>query len=1129
MQDAALLSRLLKFLASSVHDGEISIANGVWLTQCILKHLLKLLHPNTDLDSLPPDESSTPTSFARELRCDILRVTACTFEIPFAHKIWSRERASECILAMMPHLNLGNVGVDHVYDLHLLALTLQCVSSFTSPAVNGCDKLSTQNLHTMATQLVDIANTSFSGDPEGGSFVGKRLCELALMSIRHISFTLKTRSLTTKKGADGGSSNTPTASDLSHDLDHAVYWGPHWLQKDSVAWLGKLFLDREPVIRAQALGVVADFVSCPEAAGIVENVQFAVRDGSLPLFDAMFAVLFDATECILVRSAAANVLVRLTMTTTHNNLKGNSEFEKDNYAGSRFSNFVSMANDVDLKGVGANPGSMPAHAHVTAKHRTNDDVYMMFEDNAFFDNASSLLYENEGSLYIAESVALLCHNLLLLKPDSVPDQFERFDIWRGLIRVMQQLVPANPDTTKPTANLFKSCSAMTALANCIYCGLALDTPASMETGTAARDTVGGLRGHVSGSKRPHKHTRLGESSRSRGKRPSAQCIAKILMAWPGFVRSVLNMMCGTLEDQRLAQDTKLAAEVAECGITTLALLIQLLKTSTDSAVFVWASVVEDPTLLLRLLDVAIGSAVQLDAAMDKSHSRIRIACLNLLITLFGVRSTGEVAGRQSASLDCPVIITRGTSTNDMRRETTGPQELEQLAMSALHASTNLSEATASTQALGSRHTLAGTAATVGIGAVLGQTAGSAFSAANPTFVTAGGKVPLGRVLGSTLVKWLACRFGQSTSDDSNADCGGRACSRAAKGVLRSLLGVSSSAKLAALDTGLVGLAVTTLRATYADMCIEGLDKPGPRGMSRNYHQQRSTHQKHSTCVWEMQNVLGTLANVLHNCSTAKEAALQTTLLDTLQLLWGTCALDSTLLQGLVQVLSNVVADCPAAIDVLAETASSKSSIVRKGPKLICRLFRTNSNDAILGQLLRFLSCLVSNTQCRAVFWREGLIEECLVQLTVLRKQKADVVTFLAAASYSKDVQTSMCRSTKMLSAIFESSLVSSIKQQRTATQIIRNVCFLRQSRSFVVGNARFMSVLRALAQSEDEPTRSTAQEGLWCLLRNSNKTDRRRMWPDLSQVLQPTDRGQAQTLVHSAGRSPVPAHSNPMV
>ena len=116
-----------------------------------------------------------------------------------------------------------------------------------------------------------------------------------------------------------------------------------------------------------------------------------------------------------------------------------------------------------------------------------------------------------------------------------------------------------------------------------------------------------------------------------------------------------------------------------------------------------------------------------------------------------------------------------------------------------------------------------------------------------------------------------------------------------------------------------------------------------------------------------------------------------------------CVLDGRLLQTLLDSLCNLVAGStntctnPTAgdggragggVNGLALPATNQANLLRRCSKLACRLLRTNTKESLVRSLFEFFSAVVLNNDCRAAMWREGLLDECLVQLSTRRRLHA---------------------------------------------------------------------------------------------------------------------------------------------
>lgn len=1023
--NAALLSRMLSFLANVVsHDSEMPVPSMAWLAATTRNHLLHVL----DGGSIA-EKSEVTSSIIRELKCNILRLGIALLEDPRAFNIWGATGSAQCIVALMPHLMMGRdveAESDRVYDLYVLTLCLRCTALLTGPAGSCCAGASDQELYGLTTELIGIANArSFSGDPEGRSFKGRRMCQLALMCTRQVAAALRARG--------------------------PIVWGAHWLWNGSIAWLAKQFSTREPVARVEALGLVSDFLHTVEGTTMLLKTHFVVRDGTLPLIDAMFAIIFDADESAIVRCAATEVLISFTIAGLH--LPGLSHVSKSSpvYGGGSFASSHSGGLD----------SSRPDESSAES---TLHPIVSMFIDQCFFQNLRALIADSAHSNHLIEAIGLLCNNLLAIDAVEVLQQLNQFAIWQSLAWIYVELkVERALDPNDTSGKDWSRLTAQGAVMRTISSGL----------------VAGGRNGG-------------GESAITTG--TNAAGIAADVLSRKGFLEAAFAAITLPKPDLLMTpDDSEFVVRAGEAACASLSVLMQLLESHPNGISIIWEHVTNDPQVLRQFLaGITSGNSASWHPTTAQYYFVVRLATLQFFAALF--QSPTHAGGFDLVTATLDAVAPRKSTSNEM----------SELVQRELYGANTTSDS-------------------------------GSISDASEVHSPAGGKAmshcsqPIGAWICQVMLmcwKDFRARLEDRLSDSERLV-------KAAKDLISSLVAISSSAKRAGLENGLLDLISSEIRDHHAALCVDSVEGgwgsssaaakqngvllSGSRGeQSQHRRQQQSLPKKSGESKDGLVNVFGMLGNLMYDDGRLiKKAVLRSSLPAILESTWGVCALDAELHQTMLNVLCNLVSGNTADdASCLAVPTTNKNSLVRRCAKLTCRLLRTNTKDGVLRLLFDFLSAVVTNNDCRAAMWREGLLEECLLQLTNRKSPHAGVFKFLACASHIKDAQTALCRSKPIISAIVDHTHPGRTNNRRThiaATKILRNICFLRQARSVIAGNPRFMGVLRQLADSVAEEVSTCAQEALWSLLRHSNKTDRRRMWPEVCGVLQ-----QKQLHMHDA-------------
>ena len=343
-QDAELLSRVIKFCCTVVASGYA--ADLGWLTEIATSKLLKLLDPEF-LGESPEN---------RLLQINTLRLLGLLLTTPKSISL-DDSALAQYFAAVLPRLKVIHSASGVVYDIHRVTLFLRLVVLLTGPSGSSA-RCSADELRELATELVAIINTY----TEQGSFVGNTLCWLGITCARQLSAAM---------------------------IQRDCAWGPHWEWEGSVDWLVPLCADGRAVVRAQALGMLSDYLRSSATTDTLTNAEYEVRQGRVPLMDAMLATLFDQVdECYGVRTAAVDVLVAMLLR--------------------------------DQQCIGA------------------------LEKGGFFANVSFLVDDAAVSPELLEALCLLLENLLVAEPDTTLIELTRGDTWVKLADLFIVGVSAHP-------------------------------------------------------------------------------------------------------------------------------------------------------------------------------------------------------------------------------------------------------------------------------------------------------------------------------------------------------------------------------------------------------------------------------------------------------------------------------------------------------------------------------------------------------------------------------------------------------------------------------------------------------------------------------------------------------------
>jgi hypothetical protein len=212
-------------------------------------------------------------------------------------------------------------------------------------------------------------------------------------------------------------------------------------------------------------------------------------------------------------------------------------------------------------------------------------------------------------------------------------------------------------------------------------------------------------------------------------------------------------------------------------------------------------------------------------------------------------------------------------------------------------------------------------------------------------------------------------------------------------VLAALLAVSDTAKRYAIRMGLLDTIVKDMNEVHATLCMEGLNTTDSWGPGAS-----ASKASLSSPNIRLSGSLKLLANVLHKSLPAKQLAVRRGIVAVLEPLWGLCILTDRTTRLMLEVLCNLVAECPNAARSLALPFSNRQSLVvatcQLGIKLLCNRARASLHTLTFDLITTF----AATAECRNVLWKEGLLEECITRLPVAKQLQPDIFRFFAVAS-----------------------------------------------------------------------------------------------------------------------------------
>jgi len=166
---------------------------------------------------------------------------------------------------------------------------------------------------------------------------------------------------------------------------------------------------------------------------------------------------------------------------------------------------------------------------------------------------------------------------------------------------------------------------------------------------------------------------------------------------------------------------------------------------------------------------------------------------------------------------------------------------------------------------------------------------------------------------------------------------------------------------------------------HATLCMDGLG-PTEDGWGAAAAQKSSLGGP----LARFSSTLKLLANTLHCSPAAKRRAIDRGFAAVLEPVWGLCALSDRAMRRLLEVVCNLVAQCPEAAKSLALPASNRHSLVVAAADLGTRMLSNRARLSLRRPLFDLLTTLAATSECRSVMWKEGLFDECISRLPVAK-------------------------------------------------------------------------------------------------------------------------------------------------
>lgn len=345
--DAALLHRMLGFCTGMVRAG----VAGAWLCAVVSTHLLDFVrmavHPHEDTAATHHDVA-TAHSF-RGLQIAILELMetlhchtqdTCNGGValggvaettpPQQCTDIAATRASEWFTCLVDKLHTMQAPSDSVFDIHVGIHLFRVLAVLTAPATGvplRADLL--PSLARAITTCVCNALAADDGDAtaDGTSHVGSTVRRLAMVCALHVALREPQHTLD-EVATDADTPLARAPHPASHDPSRPACpgWEAAWLWHGDMAWIAAGCAHHRADVRVPALGLVACLMRHPVLrAQLTTNTGFGVRQGELPLPEAVCALVFDVHECPAVRTAAMDVLTALSVAARRAQARANTD------------------------------------------------------------------------------------------------------------------------------------------------------------------------------------------------------------------------------------------------------------------------------------------------------------------------------------------------------------------------------------------------------------------------------------------------------------------------------------------------------------------------------------------------------------------------------------------------------------------------------------------------------------------------------------------------------------------------------------------------------------------------------------------------------------------------------------
>ncbi|XP_069111957.1 rotatin-like isoform X2 [Argopecten irradians] len=308
--------------------------------------------------------------------------------------------------------------------------------------------------------------------------------------------------------------------------------------------------------------------------------------------------------------------------------------------------------------------------------------------------------------------------------------------------------------------------------------------------------------------------------------------------------------------------------------------------------------------------------------------------------------------------------------------------------------------------------------------------------------------------------------------------------------LRTLLAISSSAKVTALQLGLVESVIDHIKQTHTKLNMESL-QPG----------KANTKKKEDPLMNDLILTFDLLRNFIFQNLEAKMACYYSGLHNILHRLWAWCQLDMAVMSSTLSLLTTYIAHCPTATSSLAYTSTtattgghkqlSSNSLVHCLLRLVGR---DNIKDSILRTLFSLLATLTLSSEGRNIVFKSNFLREFL-SLNPRKSKKTKHtqnlelfwLELLVNLSFSVEGQQMLLKTGDCVNLLLDFVECSQGKVQECAVLVLRNMCCHTSNKPKLLACDKLLPQMLQCLSSDNGQIQCVAASALWALVFNNQK------------------------------------------